>query len=67
MIVGLVRPGGGRVLLDDRDITRQPMYQRARAGLGYLAQEASIFRRLTVLDNLLLVLGDDRLSEQQAA
>ena len=56
MIVGLVRPDEGRVLLDGRDITYKPMYQRARLGLGYLAQESSVFRKLTVAENVLLVL-----------
>lgn len=56
MITGLVKPQTGRVLLDDRDVTKWPMYQRARAGIGYLPQEASVFRRLTVEDNLRLVL-----------
>jgi len=56
MIVGLVKPNGGTVLLDDRDITRLPMYKRAQAGISYLPQEASVFRNLTVEDNLKLVL-----------
>ena len=56
MMVGLVRPDAGRVLLDDRDITRLPMHERARAGLGYLAQEPSAFRKLSAGDNILLVL-----------
>ncbi|MBI2844819.1 MAG: LPS export ABC transporter ATP-binding protein [Armatimonadetes bacterium] len=56
MIVGLVRPNKGRVTLDGRDITRMPMYARARQGIGYLAQEPSVFRRLTVAENVLLVL-----------
>lgn len=56
MIVGLVKPNGGSVMLDDRDITRQPMYRRARAGISYLPQEASVFRNLTVEENLDLVL-----------
>ncbi|MCC6441864.1 MAG: LPS export ABC transporter ATP-binding protein [Armatimonadetes bacterium] len=56
MIVGLVRPNQGHVLLDGKDITRQPMYRRARAGIGYLPQEPSIFRKLTVGDNLRLIL-----------
>lgn len=55
MMVGLVKPDDGRVLLDGQDITQKPMYQRARLGLGYLAQEPSIFRKLTVAENLLLV------------
>ncbi|MCC7491781.1 MAG: LPS export ABC transporter ATP-binding protein [Fimbriimonadaceae bacterium] len=56
MVVGLVRPDQGQVLLDGRDITRQPMHVRAREGLGYLAQDASIFRRLTVEENLTAIL-----------
>ena len=56
MIVGLVRPRGGQVLLDSQDVTRDPMYRRATRGLGYLPQEASIFRKLTVEENLMLVL-----------
>lgn len=56
MIVGLVRPNSGNVLLDGQDITNMPMYQRGRHGIGYLAQEASVFRKLSVLENVLLVL-----------
>jgi lipopolysaccharide export system ATP-binding protein len=56
MIVGLLRPNEGRIRLDGRDITREPVYRRARNGLGYLAQEPSIFRRLNVRDNVLAVL-----------
>lgn len=56
MLVGLIRPNGGKVLLGDRDITRQAMYRRARLGLGYLPQEASVFRKLTVAQNLHAVL-----------
>jgi lipopolysaccharide export system ATP-binding protein len=56
MIVGLIRPERGSILLAGEDITRQPMYRRARLGIGYLAQEPSIFRRLTVEENLLAVL-----------
>ncbi len=56
MIVGLLRPNRGRVALDGRDITQEPVYRRARMGLGYLAQEPSIFRRLTVRENVLAVL-----------
>jgi lipopolysaccharide export system ATP-binding protein len=56
MIVGLVKPNTGRVYLDDEDITDLPMYQRARKGLGYLAQEASVFRELSVEDNIGAVL-----------
>jgi len=56
MITGLIRPTEGRVFFDDKDVTRQPMYKRARAGVGYLAQESSVFRNLTVEDNIRLVL-----------
>jgi lipopolysaccharide export system ATP-binding protein len=56
VVVGLLRPSAGRVALDGRDITDLPVYQRARMGLGYLAQESSIFRRLTVRENVLAVL-----------
>jgi len=55
MVVGLVRPDGGQVQLDGKDLAGEPMYRRARAGISYLAQEASIFRRMTVRDNLLAV------------
>lgn len=56
MILGLVRPDGGRVFLHGEEITALPVYQRARRGLGFLPQEASVFRRLTVKDNLMAVL-----------
>ncbi len=56
LILGLVPPNAGRVLLDGRDITALPMYMRARLGIGYLPQEASIFRRMTVRENLLSIL-----------
>jgi len=56
MAVGLVKPNSGRVMLDDQDITSLPMYKRAKLGIGYLAQEASVFRDLTVEDNILSVL-----------
>lgn len=56
MIVGMVKPNGGRVFLEGREITTMPMYQRARLGIGYLPQEASVFRRLTVRENILAVL-----------
>ena len=56
MTIGLVRPDAGKILLDDEDITELPMYQRARKGLGYLPQETSIFRKLTVRQNLLAIL-----------
>jgi len=56
MVVGLIRPDQGRVFLDETEITEWPMYQRARAGISYLPQEASIFRKLTVEQNLLAIL-----------
>lgn len=56
MVVGLVEPDSGRILLNDLDLTKYPMYKRARAGLSYLAQEPSIFRRMTVEDNILVAL-----------
>ncbi len=56
MIVGLETPDSGQVFIDDKEITHLPMYQRALAGIGYLPQEASIFRKLTVEDNLLAIL-----------
>jgi lipopolysaccharide export system ATP-binding protein len=56
MIVGLVPCDGGRILLDGSDVTRMPMHVRARRGLGYLPQEASVFRKLSVADNLMAIL-----------
>lgn len=56
MIVGLVKPNEGTIHLDDRDITREPMYRRAKMGIGYLAQEASVFRKLSVEDNIMAIL-----------
>jgi lipopolysaccharide export system ATP-binding protein len=56
MIVGLVNPDEGEILLDDQDITHMPMHERARLGIGYLPQEPSIFRKLTVAENLMAVL-----------
>jgi lipopolysaccharide export system ATP-binding protein len=56
MVVGLIRPDHGRVLLDGTDVTKMPMYLRARNGVGYLPQEPSVFRKLTVSENLLAIL-----------
>lgn len=56
MIVGMISPNGGKVYLDNLEITRLPMYKRARAGVGYLTQEASVFRTMTVRDNIMSVL-----------
>ncbi len=65
MIVGMIRPNSGRVFLDDIEITKMPMYRRARMGIGYLPQEASVFRRLSVRDNILAVLQTTSLSRQE--
>ena len=56
MMVGLVKPDEGKVYLDDKDITDYPMYKRAQLGLGYLPQEVSVFRKLSVEDNILSIL-----------
>ena len=56
MIVGLIQPLTGKIYLDDKDITKQPVYKRAQQGIGYLAQEASVFRKLSIEDNLRAVL-----------
>ncbi len=56
MVVGLIRPNAGQVIYDDRDVTFLPMYKRARLGIGYLAQETSIFRKLTIEQNLMAIL-----------
>ncbi len=56
MIVGLIQPNGGRIYLDEREITKEPVYKRAQMGVGYLAQEASVFRKLSVEDNIKAVL-----------
>jgi len=65
MIVGLIRPEGGRVFLDDEDITDSPMFQRARKGINYLPQEHSVFRKLSVEDNILAILETLNLSAKE--
>ena len=66
MIVGLVKPNGGSVFIDQQDLTYEAMHNRARAGIGYLPQEASIFRRLTVKNNILAILETRKdLNKQQ--
>ena len=65
MVVGLVKPDQGRVILDGVDVTRMPMYQRARNGIGYLAQEPSVFRKMTVSDNLMAILETLDLSDYE--
>ncbi|MDD4085054.1 MAG: LPS export ABC transporter ATP-binding protein [Acholeplasmataceae bacterium] len=62
MIVGIERPDAGEVLIDGREITGMPMHERARAGIGYLPQEASIFRKLTVEENIMAILEGTGLS-----
>jgi lipopolysaccharide export system ATP-binding protein len=62
MIVGLITPYEGKIMLDDEEITREPVYKRARMGIGYLAQEASVFRKLSVEDNIKAVLEMSKLS-----
>lgn len=64
MIVGLIKPNEGRVYLDGEDITPLPMYQRAKLGIGYLAQEPSVFRKLTVEENILAVLEMTKLPKK---
>lgn len=65
MMIGFVRPDSGKVFLGDRNIGRMAMYKRARAGIGYLAQEASVFRKMTVEDNIMAILQFRRLSRKQ--
>jgi lipopolysaccharide export system ATP-binding protein len=67
MIVGLIRPREGRIFLDDEEITTLPVYKRARKGIGYLAQEASVFRNLSVEDNLKAVLEMSGFSKKEQA
>jgi len=65
MTVGLIKPNEGKIFLDELEITKLPMYQRAKLGIGYLAQEASVFRTLSVEDNILAVLEMTTLSKSQ--
>src|SRR5271168_413536 len=65
MIVGLITPDSGRVVLDDNDLTQLAMYQRARKGISYLPQEASVFRKLSVEDNLMAILQTLRLNRRE--
>ncbi len=64
MIVGLIQPYSGKIFLDDNDITREPVYKRAKKGIGYLAQEASVFRKLSVEDNIKAVLEMSKFSKE---
>lgn len=65
MIVGLIKPNGGNIYLNDQEITTFPMYKRAQSGIGYLAQEASVFRKLSVEENILSVLQLTSLSKKE--
>lgn len=65
MIVGMVKPNSGKIFLDDRDITNEPMYRRAQLGVGYLPQEASVFRKLSIEDNLRAVLEMTKLTKKE--
>lgn len=67
MIVGMIKPNEGKIFLDDTDITAEPMYKRAQLGIGYLAQEASVFRKLSVEDNIRAILEMTKLNKQQQA
>ena len=65
MIVGLIKPNDGHVYLDGEDITKDPMYRRAQKGIGYLAQEASVFRKLSVEDNIMAILEMTKLNNEE--
>lgn len=65
MIVGLIKPNEGTILLEGEDITKDAMYRRAQKGIGYLAQEASVFRKLTVEDNIMAILEMTKLNKQE--
>jgi lipopolysaccharide export system ATP-binding protein len=65
MMVGLIKPNGGKVYLDSKDITTMPMYQRAQLGIGYLPQEASVFRKMSIEDNISSILEMTKLSKQE--
>ena len=65
MITGLIKPNSGKIYLDDEDITELPMYKRAQKGLGYLAQEASVFRKLSVEDNIMAVMELSTMTKEE--
>ena len=67
MIVGLVQPNSGRVTFEDQDVTHAPMFRRARMGMGYLPQEESIFRKLTVEENLMAILETTNLNRKEVS
>jgi lipopolysaccharide export system ATP-binding protein len=64
MTVGMIRPNSGKIFLDDKDITNEPMYRRSQLGIGYLAQEASVFRKLSVEDNISAILEMTDMSKE---
>ena len=65
MMVGLIKPDSGKVFLDGKDITKMPMYKRSKLGVGYLPQEVSVFRSLSVEDNILSILQMTKLSKKE--
>ena len=65
MIVGFIKPNAGHIYLNDKEITRYPMYKRAQNGIGYLAQEPSVFRKMSIEDNILSVLQLTKLSKKE--
>src|SRR3954465_1609878 len=65
MIVGMVKPNSGKIFLDDLEITHEPMYRRAQLGIGYLPQEASVFRKLSIEDNLYAILEMTKLTKKE--
>jgi lipopolysaccharide export system ATP-binding protein len=65
MIVGMIKPNSGKIFLDDKEITKEPMFRRAQLGIGYLPQEASVFRKLSIEDNLRAVLEMTKLSKKE--
>src|SRR5688572_2389432 len=65
MIVGMVKPNSGKIFLDEKDITKEPMYRRAQLGIGYLPQEASVFRKLSIEDNLYAILEMTKLTKKE--
>lgn len=65
MIVGMIKPNSGKIFLDDLEITNEPMYRRAQLGIGYLPQEASVFRKLSIEDNLRAVLEMTKLTKKE--
>lgn len=67
MIVGLIKPYSGRIYLDDKEVTSKPMYRRSQMGIGYLAQEASVFRHLSVEDNMKAVLEFTKFNKEEQA